>query len=116
MNAGDLRHRITIKNRTEIDDGHLGLTETWTAVRERISARVQPLDGRDLERARQIDPRAKYEVTMRFWQAYPTHLDGGRAQIIWHDGNIGDRTLEMVEPPREVEHRVTLAFFCGEQA
>ena len=115
MQAGDLRDRVTLQTRTETSDGHDGFTETWTTVRSRISARVQPLEGRDLERARQIDPRASHQVTLRFWAAYGTNLAGGRAQIVWHDGDLGDRTLEIVEPAREVDRRVSLAMICKEQ-
>ena len=115
MTVGDLIHRITIETRTETSDGHDGFTETWTAGPSRIAALVRSLAGRDLERAHQIDPRASHELTLRFWQAYDTDLDGGRARVIWHDAVTGDRTLELVEPPREVSLREWLAMVVREQ-
>src|SRR3990167_4883684 len=115
MQAGDLIHRVSLQTRTETSDGHDGFTESWTTVQTRIAARVAALAGRDLERARQIDPRASHELHLRYWRAHNDDLDGGRARVIWHDdGAIGDRTLEMVEPPRETEHRVSLAATCRE--
>lgn len=116
MQAGDLRQRVSVQNRTETADGHDGWTVAWATnpgVR-RIAARVAPLQGRDLERARQIDPRASHEVVLRWWAAYGTDLDGGRARLIWHDGVIGDRTLEIVEPPRDTEDRVALTMTVKE--
>lgn len=114
--AGQLRQRVSIQTRTETSDSHRGYTESWSTVRRRVSASVLPLAGRDLERARQIDPRASHEITLRFWDAYPTDLDGGRARLVWHDGTVGDRTLELVEPPREIECRVALAVTAKESA
>lgn len=108
-------HRVTIETRTEVSDGHDGFTEQWVAQRARIAASIQMLAGRDLERAKQIDPRATYELRLRFWLNYRTDLAAGRARIIWHDGNLGDRTLEVVEPPRETERRMALTMICKEQ-
>ena len=111
----DLIHRVTLQNRTETDDGHGGFDETWSTVQARIAGRIVPLSGRDLERARQIDPRAEYAVHLRYWRQHNDDLDGGRARVIWHDdGAIGDRTLEIVAPPIEAEHRVALVLTCRE--
>lgn len=115
MNAGDLIHRLTVQASTEASDGHDGIVQTWAdSDRRRIAGKVAPLQGHDLERARQIDPRASHEVTLRFWSAYATDLDGGRARLVFHDGGVGDRTFEIVEAPREIEHRVALAMVCKE--
>ena len=115
MNAGDLIHRVSIQNRTETDDGHGASDETWSTVQSRIAARVAQLSGRDLERARQIDPRATHDVHLRYWRTHDDDLDGGRAQVIWHDdGALGDRTLELVAPPVEIIHRESLVLICRE--
>ena len=109
-------HRVSVQSSTETSDGHDGYTVAWADVRSRVSARVRPLTGRDLERARQIDPRASHEVTLRFWRDYVTDLDAGRARLIFHDGVIGDRTFEIVEVPREEEPRESLVMTCKEEA
>ena len=82
MTASDLPHRLTLEARTEVSDGHDGFTETWAAVRRRIAAKVEPLQGRDLERARAVDPRISHEVTLRYWRAYQVDLDGGSAAVL----------------------------------
>jgi SPP1 family predicted phage head-tail adaptor len=117
MHAGDLMQRVTIQTGTEASDGHRGKTLTWAdTAYTRVPAKVVPLLGRDLERARQTDPRASHEVTIRYATAYVTTLNGGRARLVWHDGNAGDRTLELIEAPREVERRVALAMIAKEAA
>lgn len=114
MNAGDYRERVSIQTRTESDDGHGAHDETWTTVQARIAAQVVELAGRDLERAWQIDARATHEVRLRYWRAHNDSLKGGRAQVIWHDdGALGDRTLEIIGPAREVE-RVQLVLLTKE--
>jgi head-tail adaptor len=115
MNAGSLIHRVTVQALTEASDGHDGVVATWADTeRLRLAALVEPLAGRDLDRARQVDPRASHRVTLRFWGSYVTDLVGGRSRLVFHDGDVGDRTLEIVEPPRETEHRVALAMTCKE--
>jgi|ERR1051326_5546831 head-tail adaptor len=116
MRAGSLRHRVSIQTRTEASDGHDGLTETWSTVRSRMPALVTPLSGRELERAREIDPRISHDVMIRFYMSYPDELVGGRARFIFHDGQIGDRTLEIVTPPIEKEPRVMLTMQTREAA
>lgn len=115
MTAGDLIHRVTVQNRTETDDGHGGFTVAWSAVQARIAARVEELSGRELERAKQIDPRATHRVALPYWRQHNASLDGGRARVIWHDdGAVGDRTLELVGPPLEIEPRRWLHLMCKE--
>jgi len=117
--ASDLRQRVTIQARTEAES-HGSYTETWpTVVRSRVSSRVRPLHGRDLERARQIDPRISHEVVLRYWQRYQADLDGGRVRLVYHptSDNTDDRTFEVVSPPVDVDeaHR-EIRVLCREVA
>lgn len=119
MQAGDLRHRVSVRTRTETDSGFTGLTVTEAVLHARIPARVRPLFGRDLERARQIDPRISHEVTLRYWRAYPADLDGGRCELVYHpsSNSADDRTLEIVAPPVDIDERhVELRLLCREAA
>lgn len=105
MVRGSFPHRVTVQARTETSDGHDGYTESWAAVHTRIPARVKPLQGRDLERARQIDPRISHEVAVPFWRAYQADLDGGRARLVYHLSSLSteDRTFEIVSAPVDTE-------------
>lgn len=64
MQAGKLRHRITIERRgvTYDDLGHE--TQAWKAIAH-IRALVEELSGRELERARQLVPEATVRITTR---------------------------------------------------
>jgi head-tail adaptor len=115
MEAGVLADFVTIQTRAEVSDGHDGVTETWTTWRARGFAQVRQLVGRDLDRARQIDPRASWEVRLRYWRTYVADLRGGRVRLVYHDGPT-DRTLEVVGPPQEIERHESIALTCREAA
>ena len=115
MESGTLRHRVTVELRTDVSDGHDGVVETWAALHARIPAMISPLHGRDLERARQIDPRISHEVALRFWRSYHDDLASGRARLVYHDTE--DRTFEIVAPPLDVDERhIELRLMCQESA
>jgi SPP1 family predicted phage head-tail adaptor len=115
LRAGELRQRVSIQTRTETSDGHDGYTESWATVHSRWPAMVAPLVGRDLERARQIDPRLSHHVTLRYWLDYATDLKGGRARLVYHD--VSDRTFEVIGPAIDHDERhEMLTFTCREVA
>lgn len=100
MRAGSLRHRVTLTDRTEVDDGHHGFTAVPVTLASRIPAYVEPLTGRELDRAQMIDPRATHLVTLR----YRTDIRA-RQTVTYHDGMQGDRTFEIVGPPIDPDER-----------
>jgi SPP1 family predicted phage head-tail adaptor len=114
MQAGELRQRVTIEVRAKKSDGSDGVTEVWSPVCRRIAAKVEPLAGKELDHARQIDPRAGHQVSVRYWNAYRVQFTA-RSRIVYHDGGT-NRILEPVEPIREVEERETLQVICREAA
>lgn len=104
--TSELRHRVTVQARTEIQSGD-GVVVTWDAVRERVAAMVKPLQGRDLERANQVDPRISHLVAMRYWRDYRTDLSGGRARLVYHPSSLSDddRVFEIIGAPIDVHER-----------
>jgi SPP1 family predicted phage head-tail adaptor len=119
LEIGRLRHRVSIQARTEVSDGHDGYTETWATTRSRWAAMVEPLIGRDLERARQVDPRISHRVTFRYWRAYRDDLDGGRVRVVYHPTSLSsdDRTFEVISAPVDVgEAHVAVQVECKELA
>ncbi len=97
LTAGEMPQRITIEMLSQVSDGHDGFVDHWAAVHTRIPAKIRPLIGRDLERARQVDPRITHDVTLRFWRNYRDDLAGGRSRFIYHD--TVDREVEIIGPP-----------------
>lgn len=64
INAGELRHRVTIESRSLADTVGGGQTETW-ATHAIVWAKVEPLSGRELIEANQGEARVSHRVTIR---------------------------------------------------
>lgn len=111
MRAGQLRHRVTITATAETPDAHFGFDESAVILANRAPAKVLTLDGRELQRAQQIDARATHAVRLR----YRPGVAAGQT-VTYHDGRRGDRAFEIVAPPRDVEemHR-ELYLLCRER-
>lgn len=107
VTAGERRDRASIQTCTEMSDGHDGFTETWTTPTgfSRWAVRARALSGRDLERARQVDPRVTWEIVFAWWRTFRADLQGGRARLLLHPTSSAadDITLEIVTPPVDVE-------------
>lgn len=77
MRAGDLRHRVEIQEPSDSRDAHGGITRTWNTVATRW-ARIEPLSGRELFQAQQVEARTRVRITMRPYAALTeTH------RIVW---------------------------------
>lgn len=65
MQAGTLRHRVTIQALSAQRDDHGGIVETWVPVLS-VWASVEPLRSQEIFRAQQVDARLTHRVTMRY--------------------------------------------------
>lgn len=111
MRGGSLRHRITVEAHVETDDGHGGFVENVSVVCARVNACIEPLNGRELDRAMQIDPRSTHTVTMRFRSdVLARHI------VIYHDGRT-DRRFEVISSPTDDgERKRQMTMVCKELA
>lgn len=64
MRAGPLRHRPTLQAATEATDSFGKRTRSWSDVGT-VWARVEPLSGRELERARAVRSDVTHRITTR---------------------------------------------------
>jgi SPP1 family predicted phage head-tail adaptor len=64
MQAGKLRHRITIQRRTVTYNAMGHESGSWQSIETRYS-RVKELSGTELERARQLVPEVTHQITLR---------------------------------------------------
>ena len=82
MRAGELRHRVTLQNPTDVQDGEGGFTQTWSTFASRIPAQVLPATVRNLERvvASSVQAHASHLVKIR----YRPHVST-KTRVIWHD-------------------------------
>jgi SPP1 family predicted phage head-tail adaptor len=65
MQAGPLRHRVTIETKREDRDAHGGVVEVWEPLTT-VWASVSPLQGRELFLAQQVDARLSHRVILRY--------------------------------------------------
>ena len=97
MQAGKLRHHLEVQAATETRDAHGGVTRDWRTVDMRWAA-VEPLTGRELFEAQQVQGRATVRVRMRpYGDLTPSHRlkFGDRVLNIDSIQNIDERDREM---------------------
>lgn len=109
MKAGKLRHRIIIeKNYGENQDAQGHVTDDWQPYLRRWAS-VEPIGGRELWNARQLQPDITHRVRIR-WDAVADTITA--AMRINHRG----RYLHLLEPPRKAqeERDIELEMLCRE--
>ena len=65
LEAGALRHRITLQSATDTPDGGGGFTTVWTDVAT-VWAAIEPLKGREQLHAAQLETPVTHRVTLRY--------------------------------------------------
>jgi SPP1 family predicted phage head-tail adaptor len=97
MNAGRLRHRITIQEPVTARNGYGEAITTWTAVAT-VWASVEPLSGREYFAAEHVQSEVTHRVRMR-WQSGITPdmrvLFNGRVLKIDAVINYGERRTDL---------------------
>lgn len=67
MKAGKLRHRVTIQTATENQDSFGQAVKTWDDTATRYAS-IEPLTGRELFNAVQVQPDVSHRVTLRHYE------------------------------------------------
>ena len=103
MRAGKLRHKVTIKSREASQDEYGEVTYTWSTA-ARAWANIEPLAGRELLHAQQVNAELTHRVTMRYMSGVdPTDRIA-----------FGSRTLEVVSVINPDERNKELVLLCKE--
>lgn len=71
MEIGKLKHRLTIQSATETKDALGQVTRTWSDIASRWG-QITPLQGRELERARQLANDVTHKVILRYYAGLST--------------------------------------------
>lgn len=65
MNAGRLRHQVTIQQQTQTATAYGGYSETWTDVAT-VWAHIKPLYGRERWHGDQVESDVTHQITIRY--------------------------------------------------
>lgn len=103
MRAGQLRKRLALQSKTESQDNFGSVTHTWSTD-ETIWGAVQPLTGRELVEAQQIDAESNVKITIRYRVGLSTNL-----RILW-----GSRVYEINAVLNFDERNARVELLCRE--
>lgn len=98
MQAGKLRHLVTLQTATLTKDGRGQDIETWANTVTDCPAEVVKLSGRELERAIQTSAEATWKVRIRHMDGLSTDMRiayNGRTFEILDINNIDERDREI---------------------
>lgn len=99
VNAGKLRHRITLQQQASTKDTHGQVTTTWSDVAT-LWAAVEPIRGREFFAASQVNSEVTTRIRMR-WRSGVT-----AAMRVSFDSRIYD--IQAVIVPSEVHDEMQL--------
>jgi SPP1 family predicted phage head-tail adaptor len=90
MRAADLRHRVSIQQRSVEQDSFGGQSDVWTEVLT-VWAHIQPLNGRELMAAQAVQSETTHSITLRYNTPFSRPADVTKLRIVWNGRvfNIG---------------------------
>ncbi len=103
MNIGKLRHRVKLLRLSEVQDDFGELIKSYV-VYDQVWGRVEPLQGKELEHAKQISGHVSVKVTIRY-----------NASVVGKDRvKRGERELEIEGILNPDERNEMLILMCKE--
>ena len=103
MEAGQLRHKLTLQRSSKTTAVGGKRTTTWTDVAE-MYASIKPLEGTELQAAQATNAKASHEIVTRY-----------RAGVTpKHRFAFGSRTFNIKSVLNVDERSATLKMVCGE--
>jgi len=110
MEAGRLRHRVTIQRRLESRDTYGGRQETWSDVAE-VWAEVAPLVGREYMEGRQEGAEITTKIRIRYRREI-----GPEMRVMWDDPQAHDKRYYDIESVQHVETKQReIVLMCRER-
>lgn len=79
MEAGKLRHRVTIQDKTVTQDAYGAEVITWTTVAT-VWAAVEPLAGREFLEGRALDAEVSTRIRIRYRTGLVMHPE---MRVVW---------------------------------
>jgi SPP1 family predicted phage head-tail adaptor len=103
MRAGELRHYITIQQKTLVADGLGGFTETWTTFKQ-VYAAIYPVRANELFELKQVQLNTTHRVRIRYMDKVTADM-----RILFKD-----RYLYITAIVNPDERNVYLEMLCNE--
>jgi len=98
MQAGKLRHRVQLQYPSDTRDAHGGITRSWSTSAT-VWASVEPLTGRELLDAQQVESQSDTRVRIRYYQGIAPKWRVQHGQHVYnvlHVGDVDVRNREML--------------------
>lgn len=108
MQAGRLRHRITLQSSTESKDSFGGASKTWAAVGT-VWAAVEPLSGREYFDARQQEASVDTRITVRWRDGVEPKM-----RVLWTDPSDTAHVYDIVSVITDYTHMRQYVLMCAE--
>ncbi len=108
MRAGELRHRVKLQRMQEVRDSFGEARRTWYDMSE-VWAAVEPLGGRELLQARQVDATLTTRIVLR-WRGDVDEL----TRVVWVDTGGVEHVYNVVSVAADKTHRRQLTLLCRE--
>ena len=104
MNAGRMRHRVTIQQQVRSATDYGGYEESWVDVAT-VWARIEPLMGRERWHGDQIESDLTHRVTIRYRSDVTPQM-----RVLY-----GSRVLKIISVINSGERDETLILLCTEE-
>jgi len=105
MQAGKLRHRVTIQTPTETQNAVGEVTRSWAAFTDGVVwAAVEPMNGREILMAQQMTSTATTKVTIRYLAGVTSKM-----RVLF-----GTRTFEIEYVLNPLERNAEQVLLCRE--
>lgn len=101
-NIGKLRKRIEIQSNTATADAMGQLIPTWTTLDTRFAS-IEPLTGRELINAQQVNAEITHKVTLRYYAA------NSKMRV-----KYGTRLFEIMSVINKEERNIETQLMCKE--
>ena len=98
MRAGQLRHLVTIEQRSSTPDTYGEPAQTWTTLHANQPASIEPLSGRELITAQAVQSDVTHRLRMRYVAGVQTKhriLFGSRVFDIRAVRDVNERNIEL---------------------
>lgn len=108
MRSGDLRHRVTFQQRTEVRDALGGASVAWRDVAT-VWANIQPLGARERLAAQAIHVEVSHTVTIRYHAQFANPRTTAALRLLY-----GERIFDIHGVTDPDERHQSLELACGE--